>query len=492
MLRIAAFIPAAVLLCATAAFGQASAGAGTALQDLIHGAQGDASTQPLLAPAISRLIATEIGTFPIASSSSGFTYTFDPLLGIPGRSTPSFGPLFLERPETAGRGKWAIGFNVQHTNWVSIDGLNLANGALSSVFYDMDDQQQTTQGFINLSTTTAVFAATVGVTDRIDVGVGIPLVSQSVSGRVVSTYCANRSVSGTSTGVGDVSLHAKVRIAESRDLGLAGAVEARLPTGDDTQLLGVGRAQCRVLDRRRTIRAGHNASGTLGTFAGSGRRNTGTRSSFAAASTDIEPSDELNYSAGFDVAPHGGSHAERGFRWALAQKQRASESRRRVSDLERSRALPPRGRRGDEDQRRVAMAVTASVLFPLSNDGLKPGPTPMVGIERAFWGDRREAPGVRRARRTAGVGGTRARADARHERGRCLDDVDCARRGRWLAPWCPSSQPRAHGDLYVSHRVVVGRLRVRVRSSLGVPARTTHSFGPLFVERPQTAAADGV
>ena len=181
------FVAALAMLCPPRASAQASTGAGTALQALIQGSQGDSTTNSLLGSAIARLIDTEIGTFPIASSSSGFTFTFDPQLGVPVHSTRSFGSIFIERPETAGRGKWALGFTVQHTNWVSIDGLNLANGALGSVFYDMDGQQQTTQSYINLSTTTAVFAATVGVTDRIDVGVGIPFVSQSVSGRVVST-----------------------------------------------------------------------------------------------------------------------------------------------------------------------------------------------------------------------------------------------------------------------------------------------------------------
>jgi hypothetical protein len=387
MLRIAAFIPAAVFLCATAAFGQAPTGAGTALQDLIHGAQSDASTQPLLAPAISRLIATEIGTFPIASSSSGFTYTFDPLLGIPGRRTPSFGPLFLERPETAGRGKWALGFNVQHTNWVSIDGLNLANGALGSAFYDTDNQLQTTQSFIKLSTTTAVFAATVGVTDRIDVGVGIPFVSQSVSGRVVSTYYANRSVSGTSTGVGDVSLHAKVRIAESRDLGFAGAVEARLPTGDDTQLLGVGKAQYRVLlivAARSGLVTTHLNFGY--TFAGSGfPSNTGTSLHFAAASTDIEPSDELNYSAGFDVAPHGRVTLSADFVGRSLRNNGQVRIDEGFPTLSARARLPLLvGVAGMKINVASYWLLAASVLVPLSSQGLKPGLTPIVGLERAF------------------------------------------------------------------------------------------------------------
>src|SRR5262245_32161309 len=42
-------------------------------------------------------IATQISTFPIGSSSAGFTYTFDEGLGVYNRSTQSFGPVFTER-----------------------------------------------------------------------------------------------------------------------------------------------------------------------------------------------------------------------------------------------------------------------------------------------------------------------------------------------------------------------------------------------------------
>ena len=47
---------------------------------------------------LNRGIAAQLSTFPLGSSSSGFTYDFDPELGVFNRSTETFGPVFAERP----------------------------------------------------------------------------------------------------------------------------------------------------------------------------------------------------------------------------------------------------------------------------------------------------------------------------------------------------------------------------------------------------------
>ena len=43
-------------------------------------------------------LATQLASAPLPSPASGFTYEFDPDLGIFNRSTVSFGPIFTERP----------------------------------------------------------------------------------------------------------------------------------------------------------------------------------------------------------------------------------------------------------------------------------------------------------------------------------------------------------------------------------------------------------
>ncbi len=68
-------------------------------------------------------IAAQLSTFPIGSSSGGFTFTFDESLGVYNRTTQSFGPIFAERPLTAGKGKFSLAVNYQHGTWDRIDGL---------------------------------------------------------------------------------------------------------------------------------------------------------------------------------------------------------------------------------------------------------------------------------------------------------------------------------------------------------------------------------
>src|SRR5215470_6523624 len=75
--------------------------------------------------AINGAIAAQISTFPLGSSSAGFTYTFDENLGVYNRSTQSFGPIFTERPLTAGKGKFTFGVNYQNATYDSLEGKDL-------------------------------------------------------------------------------------------------------------------------------------------------------------------------------------------------------------------------------------------------------------------------------------------------------------------------------------------------------------------------------
>jgi hypothetical protein len=85
------------------------------------------NAQTILAE-LNRGIATQIATFPVGSSSAGFTFTFDSNLGVYNRTTQSFGPLFAERPQTAGKGKFSFGVNYQNATYDRFEGLDLKKG----------------------------------------------------------------------------------------------------------------------------------------------------------------------------------------------------------------------------------------------------------------------------------------------------------------------------------------------------------------------------
>ena len=115
--------------------------------------------------------------------------------------------------------------------------------------------------------TTALFV-NYGITNRWDVGVAVPIVrvnlDASVTARIIRFATASapnvhtfqignpdatRTVrsSGRATGLGDVVLRTKYRFLAAAGGGLAGGVDLRLPTGDEEQLLGTGGVQAKFL-----------------------------------------------------------------------------------------------------------------------------------------------------------------------------------------------------------------------------------------------------
>src|SRR5437868_4495393 len=72
-------------------------------------------------------IVSQLSSFPLGSSSGGFSYTFDPSLGTYSRSTNSFGPAFAERAATIGQKKWTFGANYQHASYSSFEAKALSN-----------------------------------------------------------------------------------------------------------------------------------------------------------------------------------------------------------------------------------------------------------------------------------------------------------------------------------------------------------------------------
>src|SRR5262245_46961309 len=72
----------------------------------------------------------ELNTLPTTSPASGFTYRLDPEIGVSVRSSPSFGPSFMERSLTAGRRQVSFGIAYSTTAFDSIDGRKLGDGTL--------------------------------------------------------------------------------------------------------------------------------------------------------------------------------------------------------------------------------------------------------------------------------------------------------------------------------------------------------------------------
>src|SRR5687767_13931136 len=72
-------------------------------------------------------LTSQLTAVPVPSPASGFTYKFDRSTGTFVRSTRSFGPILADRGETIGRGRIALGTNLQFFSFDRLDGVTLSD-----------------------------------------------------------------------------------------------------------------------------------------------------------------------------------------------------------------------------------------------------------------------------------------------------------------------------------------------------------------------------
>jgi hypothetical protein len=196
---------------------------------------------------ISRALLVALGSAPISSSSGGFIYRLNPTLGTAERATTNFGPFLLERALTVGGDRVAFGVTWQWARFDRLDGHDLRDGTFitaANQFRDEAEPFDVEALTLHLETQTVTLAATAGVTDRLDLGVALPIVHVTLEGERANTYRGQRVVqalaSAYTTGIGDIAVRAKVRLAGGADNGLAVGADVRLPTGREEDLLGAG------------------------------------------------------------------------------------------------------------------------------------------------------------------------------------------------------------------------------------------------------------
>jgi outer membrane putative beta-barrel porin/alpha-amylase len=299
-----------------------------------HSAHFKPSPEQLRTPEqFNQQMVTLLSTFPFGSSSGGFTYTYDPSLGTFSRSSESFGPLFAERALTIGRERGSLGVAYQRSTYDTFEGKNLRQREINFYIQHTDccgkvqngvqvpDGTQLNPAFegdiieaalsLDLTTDTVVFSATYGLTDRLDLGVAVPLVAVSVDASIRARIerlatAANPdlhvfegdnpdehiyAVSGHAAGLGDIMVRAKYNFLTRRGGGLAAALDVRTPTGDESNLLGTGALQAKLYGIASI------AFGKLSPHLNAGY----TRTSHGAL-PDVSLNNEWNYTAGFDLA----------------------------------------------------------------------------------------------------------------------------------------------------------------------------------------------
>jgi hypothetical protein len=223
---------------------------------------------------VSQQIGSQISLLPLGSPSGGFTYAYDSSLGTFSRTTQTFGPAFAERAVTVGKGKASFGMNYVFAKYNSLDGKDLESGDIKfNLFHQRLNPPSYVEGDViqaalnmKLTSSTTAFFANFGVTDRLDLAVAVPVVhvDMELSYHATILDFATHTVSpqthtfangsktqdftsnGSATGIGDVVVRGKYNLFREGAQGVALGVDLRLPTGDKDNMLGTGSTQTAV------------------------------------------------------------------------------------------------------------------------------------------------------------------------------------------------------------------------------------------------------
>lgn len=240
-------------------------------------------------------IARQSAILPLASPSSGITFSWSAEAKTFIASTESLGPVLSERAETIGKHRMSLGFSYQHFIFENLDGVQL--NQLPSVFLQQDDtggvagdptrtcsvtgDNQTECGYIrdvvktdnkvDLKVHQFTTFLSYGLTDRIDLSMAIPIENVRMAAYSTATIVNNLDATGTTfahtfqfrtgcgknfpatpcptqsfssvgeaSGIGDITLRVKASGWRGERGGVAVGADLRLPTGDSLDFLGAG------------------------------------------------------------------------------------------------------------------------------------------------------------------------------------------------------------------------------------------------------------
>jgi len=221
-------------------------------------------------------LAASVSNTPVGATSSGVTYQF--VGGLPVKTATSGGPIFGERSQTLGKGRFFVGTNISAMHFQRLRGVRMDDiefnfthqdtpplDTLGSPFFENDVIGVRVAMNVNLIVTT--FVASYGLVDGVDLSVAVPVVHASVQGTSVATIhpagypsphrfagtdsapvmTAVAGMDGAATGIGDVAARLKINVTQSNSFGAALLLDGRFPTGNDENLLGSGKFSGRGL-----------------------------------------------------------------------------------------------------------------------------------------------------------------------------------------------------------------------------------------------------
>jgi hypothetical protein len=403
--RWAALLAVVIAIPASAQTTPPIQGTTTTTADLTIAGTVSAMVKPVSAPHVGDALnfdtMLEVGTLPLAASSSGFTIKLDPSTGLQVRTATTFGPSFAERALTSGEGGINLGVSFMNSSFDRLGSQAFKGMQVRSV--SAPSATDSRSGTINLSetATTVLVAGRMGVTDNLDIGVMLPVVTVKVNGSTqlangrgdVVTYATG---SDQGSGLGDIAGVVKYRFhsfgtGQPDPGGLAVMATLRFPTGSTESLrgLGVTRTMISLI-----------ASGGQGRFrphanAGYEYWSSGVSVISDATGTNVTARNQMQYAAGFEfeAAPKATLLLDLVGGQVFGAGKLAFQAD----------ATPPAGATSSstlvalsEGITRVAIApglkvnlkgkilFSANALITMKNDGLHARVSPMAGLDVTF------------------------------------------------------------------------------------------------------------
>jgi Putative MetA-pathway of phenol degradation len=332
------------------------------------------------------IISAQIGAIPFASSGAGFAFRYDEDLGTFVQVAQSFGPIYAERAETIGKGRFNANLSFTAFKYDEFLGDDLDRFMVTTL-HDADtippDDEHSSFELdtvvinlnLDINVNALVFAGTYGLTDRLDVGFLVPLadidlrvgaqaeVVKSPDNMIpvdVHTFeggpeSPTDSAGGTATGIGDIVLRAKYHWLQSETNNVAAAVQVKTATGDDEDFLGTGES---------TVRPLLIYSRSFGSF--TPHVNLGYEFNL-----DDSDEDSLEYAAGFDFGAES-------YTLALSILGSREMSGDGIADTIVNGAF------GVKWNPFGNYILTANLLVPLNDDGLRSDVISTLAFERNF------------------------------------------------------------------------------------------------------------
>ncbi len=403
-------------------------------------------------------LGAQLLSFPLGSSSGGFSFTTNSMTGEVSMGSETFGPAFAERAITLGRGQTNIGLAFRSTSFDSFEGVSLDSGELSFIRvhnnccpapgqpaqptnFDPAFERDLLQSNLSLDirSRASVLFATHGVTDNLDIGVAVPFVTVELDARVdgrifrlgsgisARTHSfdingadhATFTESGSSSGLGDLSIRAKYNFLRGDVTSIAAGIDLRLPTGDEDDLLGTGATRTALsfiysgdygpvsphLNVGYTFSSGQSSAVASEIDVDEAEHRLDLVPNLAVTDVDLDFPNEFNYVFGLNVAPHPkltvgfDVHGRTLLDVSRFELRDNTYENRGAGPLPQPAYVATREFSLLEDQGKVnlllgvigakinvakTLLLNASVLFPMSDSGLKPKPTLVLGLDYVF------------------------------------------------------------------------------------------------------------